>query len=613
MKRLSSTGRPILDRDTHDSTGKCRRWGHLRAHDGPISLVDDGPKYEPRDLRSTILAMSPRPHDMREKSFTPDGNSMFRAVAWNFGLEPEHQHLREEVVARARDAFHSGYLDGIPEGLSADTWLREMARQGVEGDRMAAIMVTDIIGIPVVVWHSVRDEAPVVLAPHGMEWHHVPTTGCLHLLLHETAMPAPSGPRYVRHFSLLVSTATWAGPQPNPSALATSGDEASPTAAPADTTCVRGSTPQGNVGDRPMVRRVPRRGGFRNEGNTCFLAALVQGFLACPPLVAAADACHDAAFIALRRSNQLSCGGGTSSLGHWRQIVDAWPDMAWGQQHSVHEAFVCLTQNAAMMQAMHVDTRQHVHTEYDCRCNGPNPTTSIVDEVHTHVPLEIDADSPFASVAVGFRRRAAGEEIDNRHCEHCRAPARRCCRRFEDNVVSSTFVVSIQRHSHLRKCRSRVVTDETLRLGARSWRLAAVIVHRGESIHGGHYVAYTRHDSTFLLFDDAHVSACDVLPDEVYTDAVLCFYVRADDAPREEPDDAKHSDDNRAEDGDHAGHPGDGRGHSLNPRTRGRASSSLDHTMPAHMLGKMPSLGFVNALDMIRLTKIMNKEKEKGE
>ena len=51
-------------------------------------------------------------------------------------------------------------------------------------------------------------------------------------------------------------------------------------------------------------------------------------------------------------------------------------------------------------------------------------------------------------------------------------------------------------------------------------------MHRGQSIHDGHYVTYVRRGAVWALFDDDHTSCFSSLPAEVHTDGVVFFYKR---------------------------------------------------------------------------------------
>ena len=39
-----------------------------------------------------------------------------------------------------------------------------------------------------------------------------------------------------------------------------------------------------------------------------------------------------------------------------------------------------------------------------------------------------------------------------------------------------------------------------------NYRLKAVIIHLGKSVHSGHYVAYVRHNDDWVLFNDEKVT-----------------------------------------------------------------------------------------------------------
>ena len=97
-----------------------------------------------------------------------------------------------------------------------------------------------------------------------------------------------------------------------------------------------------------------------------------------------------------------------------------------------------------------------------------------------------------------------------------------------------------------------ITVDDALQLHAGAWRLAAVVVHRGASMHGWRYVACVRHGPSYILYDDACV-ARRTLHGEVHMDAVMCFC-----APHPGNADAM----NAGRDDDF-GDPGDGRGDAL--------------------------------------------------
>ena len=276
---------------------------------------------------------------------------------------------------------------------------------------------------------------------------------------------------------------------------------------------------------------VSYRGGFRNSGNTCYLAAVIHSLMAAPSIrrtilehsccIGCSSPCP---CIALRASEMASRCGGASDLIHWRPLLEEW-GLEWGRQQSVHELLFSLTADMDDTQKVPFRLWVTTHTQSLCTCRAAVKVNSVPE---TTVELKMEDIHDRGSLASALNGLGLWHTVEDASymCD-CGGRGSFYKRRLDFADTGDALVLALARErDHLGKSRAMVRVDDGITINYRDWNLRAVVVHRGMRSDSGHYVAYIRdEDRGFVLFDDAtapelHVS----LPDEVHTDGVLFVY-----------------------------------------------------------------------------------------
>lgn len=291
---------------------------------------------------------------------------------------------------------------------------------------------------------------------------------------------------------------------------------------------------QGKAAAGELPNRAIRRGGFRNEYNTCFLGATIQCLLADPALEKMIEA-HDCTYCkrtcaagALKICAKTTEQGTHGSVDHWKPILRAW-NMKWGEQHAAHEFFMNCTGDLPeeMVSNLRVRRDTFIRTSYRCACRGPQ-RENVIREMDTHVLLDLTGEQgyrfPSISTALAARDNWVTLSDLSRSCPICqeRASTERC---VHERPTGKLLALAVSRERPLdEKCRDLFTVSESILFDGVRWNLQAVVIHRGEKSNVGHYVTYTRMNDTIACFDDAKYSACITWPAEVHTDGVLFFY-----------------------------------------------------------------------------------------
>ena len=312
----------------------------------------------------------------------------------------------------------------------------------------------------------------------------------------------------------------------------------------ADAGCYVGPGPPPPRGEEPI------RGGFVNDGNTCYLAATVHAMLAVPSVALAArchlccDECPEACpCAALQTSEATSREGRVSDVRHWKPVAQDVCHLAWGAQQSPHEFYMGVAENMPDADREVLEVRLRTVTQGLCSC-GPEPTENV--EVHTLVNLHMDDVAGRGSLeeALASHERWTFVESADYKCDVCK---QHCDlrRRVLREAAGDAVAVSLSRETvGGLKDRTQIAVSSAVRLGLADWRLRAVVVHHGDYSQQGHYVAYVRdRRGGYLLYDDAQPPRpMPQLPDMVHTDGVFFMYDKHDsDVPDEDAGHAEGS------------------------------------------------------------------------
>ncbi|XP_071610856.1 uncharacterized protein [Heliangelus exortis] len=313
--------------------------------------------------------------------------------------------------------------------------------------------------------------------------------------------------------------------------------------------------PQGN---KDKQQRPGVGAGLKNMGNTCFLNAVLQCLTYTPSL---------ANYLLSREHSQSCVQPGTCVMcrvqEHVRKVlhatgsaivpvdvITALPEIGGrfrlGAQEDAHEFLRCT-----------LDAMQRV-----CLCDGSLDTSCQQTVIHqifgsflrsrvwcSSCQVVSDAYEPFLDVLLDIKAAASlSEALDKfvkpelldarsgfrcRHCGQMTAASKRLTIHWAPKVLT----VGLKRFENVSggKISKVVKYPKVLDLGpyttageAQRYSLYAVLVHKGESCHSGHYFCYIKaSDGLWYKMDDSSVTPCDV-DTALQQEAYLLFYVRTE-------------------------------------------------------------------------------------
>ncbi|XP_030313031.1 ubiquitin carboxyl-terminal hydrolase 17-like protein 6 [Calypte anna] len=314
--------------------------------------------------------------------------------------------------------------------------------------------------------------------------------------------------------------------------------------------------PQGNE-DKKQRPRVGA--GLENMGNTCFLNAVLQ-CLTYTPSLADYLLSRDHSQSCVRPGNCVMCRvqehvckvlHATGSAIVPVDIITALPEIGehfkLGVQEDAHEFLRCT-----------LDAMQKAHL-----CDGSLDTSCQHTVIHQifgsflrsrvcclSCQVVFDDYEPFLDILLDIKAAASLSEaldtfvkpelLDARsgfRCRHC-GQVTAASKGLTIHWAPQVLTVGLKRFEDVSggKITKVVKYPKVLDLGpyttageAQHYSLYAVLVHKGESCHSGHYFCYIKaNDGLWYKMDDTSVTPCDV-DTALQQEAYLLFYVRSSD------------------------------------------------------------------------------------
>ena len=295
------------------------------------------------------------------------------------------------------------------------------------------------------------------------------------------------------------------------------------------------------------------RAGFPNDGNTCYLGAILSSLLSLPAIshllhhTACTASCTQPCVLQALSLCEVASRAralGTPSVVCWKDILASWK-LEWTRQHDVIEVlqriFLKLPLDIlTLFQTLRV-TRQD--RAYTCQCAQLPQTAHTIDTYH----VDVQAPSMPMTLDQLLQRTDQWADPVDSHCATCHA--RLALRQRVGYVPTSQFLlITLRRYGgatdasstflrlRIPKRRTLVEPPEVLEQASAHWPLISVIVHHGDTRTSGHYTTYNRQDNSWIHVDDDVKQIFDSLPHVVSTDGVVFTYARIGDPDIHQPD-----------------------------------------------------------------------------
>jgi len=307
--------------------------------------------------------------------------------------------------------------------------------------------------------------------------------------------------------------------------------------------------------------------GLRNLGNTCFLNASLQSLVHCPPFATAlleklfskVSSCHShtgyCSICAVEKTAQHIFSSDSSSKSYSpvelvRNLKALSRNFAPGRQADAHEFIrfllddmnrillgiprgkICHDRQQEMQTLVHEIFGGCYESKVSCQSCGSSSNTF---EPFLDVSLDLEGVNTITKALKNFitPERLFGR---NRYfCSQCKQK-KDASKVFQFRRIPNVFIFHLKRFRFTRKETKFVSYDETLDFSSfmpmkditddnsLHYRLCAVVVHEGFSIHGGHYYAFVRNSNGIWYLKDDECTRQVGIQTVLQQRAYLLFY-----------------------------------------------------------------------------------------
>ena len=304
------------------------------------------------------------------------------------------------------------------------------------------------------------------------------------------------------------------------------------------------------------------RGGFRQAGNACYLAAALQFLFNAPSLDVASFQCSCSSPTCL--SCMLQHGEATSrrpslaaSLQSWEKLVRSL-NLQWGRLHDTSEflkkaiaawadtdSVACLADYRRFREAFEMPSSLWIRKFASCSCQSSSHRHCVEHSVNARDDPELFL---MPSIAVDGSPTAMQELLSScwaevrvephttDKCLLCESPWEIIHQHQLQGIAPTPMIacllsrVELDVETQLLVKNSKVIhLDRVIRVNDVLFTLSLFVVHIGISCEAGHYITWVRSGSLWHVFDDAAVYDFRGmhLPEFVHQSATLVLYQQA--------------------------------------------------------------------------------------
>lgn len=303
-----------------------------------------------------------------------------------------------------------------------------------------------------------------------------------------------------------------------------------------------GAPAAGKAPVRPMDNPVPC--GFRQAGNTCYLASALQCILQIPAFCALARSLGDLAregsvWRLLAEGSASVATKSVATLQNWKGIAEEL-GFRWGQQQDASEFMVRLMallvqelvdDDGAFAKLLGIRVKAQLTQRFACTCMPREIAVEDHVEARDCVmwPVEIfpHADAVSLQELLDATMRPEEKQGHGRVCTCCGAPVH-ITEQMTIAEAPAILVIPLHRSRHGCKVMRHVELNAALKFGGRRFVLRTVVEHIGASAAVGHYVCWAIRGASCLRFDDDVRTSWEGLPDDVHRNAAIAAYVVED-------------------------------------------------------------------------------------
>ena len=179
-----------------------------------------------------------------------------------------------------------------------------------------------------------------------------------------------------------------------------------------------------------------------------------------------------------------------------------------GRQQDAHEALLGLMMATGPTERSCISKLFEFQVLSVMICHGCDRIPAPVMSLDNQVIIPLPNDDNIYSIGWGVQQRYSHEHIEGVRCQGCQENGQYATRVYAVSTHPKLLLVVANRSDAFgRKINTRVMLDQTLRFGLRSYRLIGVVHHHGNSVTSGHYTAdfYHHEDKAWYTADDSIV------------------------------------------------------------------------------------------------------------